>query len=63
MNAKDLDDEDCITIAGKIVEMADRVRVLDLACPGAVASWAFEMDGVRYVVKVAIDQQSKGGEL
>jgi hypothetical protein len=41
-------------IAEKVIEMADRVNVMDLACPGTEAKWAFEMDDVEYEVIVKV---------
>lgn len=49
-----VDDEDVLAIGDKILEMADRVKVMHAACPGTVASWAFEMDGQRFAVRVSV---------
>lgn len=50
----DIDEEDAIAIGLKVVEMAERVRTMHLACPGSVAKWAFEMDDTRYVVRLSV---------
>lgn len=42
-------------IGFKVVEMADRVKVLHIVIPGARASWAFEMDDIRYRVVVTVE--------
>lgn len=42
-------------IGEKIVEMADRVKVMHAAIPGAQAKWVIEMDDVRYRVVVTVD--------
>lgn len=52
----DLDDDDAQEIGERVVSMADRVRVMHTACPGVVATWRFEMDGIRYRVSVGVDQ-------
>lgn len=46
--------DDLIAIGMKVVEMADRLRVMDAACPGAKASWGFEMDGQRFELSCSI---------
>lgn len=48
----ELSSDQAYAIAGKIVEMAERVQRLDPAVPGAVAKWAFEMDDARFSVSV-----------
>jgi hypothetical protein len=40
------------SIAGKIGEMIDRVKVADKIVPGAVASWVIEVDGKRFQVAI-----------
>jgi phosphoribosyl-ATP pyrophosphohydrolase len=45
-------------IGEKIVEMADRVKVMHAAIPGAQAKWIIEMDDVRYQVLVTVDAPS-----
>lgn len=57
MAAKDgiLSSDDAMKIGLKIVEMADRVRVITAVVPKAEAAWVFEMDGVSYRVTVKKD--------
>lgn len=50
----DVSEEDLIIIGSKVVEMADRIKVMHLACPGTHASWHFEVDGQRYRVRVDV---------
>ncbi|WP_076486109.1 hypothetical protein [Rhodobacter aestuarii] len=50
----DFADQDLIDIGAKIVEMADRVRTMNMALPGALAQWHFEMDDLRYKVTVSV---------
>ena len=47
------DDEAAHSVGVKVIEMADRVAAMDEVAPGAVASWAFEIDGKRFGVTVA----------
>lgn len=47
-------DDDLIAIGTKVVEMADRLQEMNAACPGAVARWGFEMDGVRFELSCVI---------
>ena len=47
--------EDIGAIGAKIVEMADVVREAELQRAGAQARWAFEMDGIRYRVLIAVE--------
>ena len=49
-----LDDDDAIEIGRKIVEAADRLKVMHAVMPGSVAKWAFEMDGQRFNVAITI---------
>ena len=39
-------------IAGKIVEMCERVRTAHAVVPGAAATWGLELDGREYCVRV-----------
>ena len=59
-----MDEEDFVELGAKIVGMADRVRAMDMACPGAQARWHFEMDDVRYrvVLSVAGPAGQDGGD-
>ncbi|AGH57980.1 hypothetical protein RHVG_00015 [Rhodovulum phage RS1] len=50
----DIDQEDAIAIGTTIVEMADRVKTMDLVCPGTAAEWNFELDDQRFDVKVTV---------
>ncbi|WP_417423565.1 hypothetical protein [Hoeflea sp.] len=50
------DGEGAFRIGMKVIEMADRLKPVQSVCPGAVASWAFEIDEVRFKVTVAVDQ-------
>lgn len=54
------DNEAAYEIGGKVVEMADRVRVAHRVAPGAEAHWAFEMDDVRYDVRVTVAGRAAG---
>lgn len=47
--------EDAYAIASKIEEMADRVKQMHKAIPGAAATWGFEMDDTRFKVVVTVD--------
>jgi len=54
------DIEGASRIGAKIIEMADRLMPVQAVLPGAVATWAFEIDEVRFKVTVAVDE-SQGG--
>lgn len=58
----DLSVDDAFNIASKIIEMADRVRKLDAAVPGARAKWFFEVDDDRFEVNLAFAGKAKGVE-
>lgn len=47
--------EDAYAIASKIEEMADRVKQMHKAIPGAEATWGFEIDDTRFKVVVTVD--------
>lgn len=51
--------EDLAEIAARIIEMADRLKVMHQACPGAAANWAFELDGKRFKLRMTVDDQNK----
>jgi hypothetical protein len=46
--------EDAASVGFKIVEMADRLKVANACVPGARASWAMEVDDVRYAIEMRI---------
>lgn len=50
--------DDAAAIGFRIVDMADRAKVIAALAPGAQAKWRFEMDGVGYdvAVTVALDE-------
>ena len=49
-------------IGAKVIEMADRVKVVHAACPGSQAKWFFTIDDQRFevTVKVAPDRSDAG---
>ncbi|WP_126977449.1 hypothetical protein [Frigidibacter oleivorans] len=49
------DEDDASEIGWKIIEMAERLRGMNSVVPGAVAKWAFEMDGRRYKVSIVVE--------
>lgn len=57
-----LEDQD--EIASKIIEMADRVKVMHSVLPGAQATWVFELDDTEYRVVVSVNtpNASSGGD-
>lgn len=42
-------------IGFKVAEMAERVQRMHALVPGSQASWAFEMDDVRFRVRVTVE--------
>lgn len=50
--------EDQDEIASKIIEMADRVKVMHSVMPGAQATWVFELDDIEYRVVVSVNTPS-----
>ena len=46
-------------IGEKIVEMADRLKVVALACPGAKATWGLDIDGTLFQITVTMKDCSK----
>ena len=54
--------EDAYAIASKIEEMADRVKQMHKAIPGAAATWGFEMDNTRFKVVVTVDDIKASGD-
>lgn len=51
-----------LAIGEKVIEMAERVKVIHSVTPGAVASWGFEMDGVRYQLTMTVGQPKQAGQ-
>ncbi|WP_375591028.1 hypothetical protein ABWH89_11065 [Hoeflea alexandrii] len=49
-------EEDVIAVGRKVIEMAERVKRVAAACPGAKATWAFEIEDTRYSVAVSLDE-------
>lgn len=49
-----IDPEDAEEIGIKVIEMADRCKSMNSVVPGAAAEWHFEMDDMRYSVKVTV---------
>lgn len=49
-----VDFDDAARIGFKVVEMADRVRVVDKVTPGAQAKWGFEIDDIAYDVVITV---------
>lgn len=41
-------------IADKVIELADRVKVISALAPGAEASWLFELDDTRFELVVRV---------
>jgi hypothetical protein len=41
-------------IGEKIVEMADRVKVMHAALPGSQAKWVIEIDNMRFNVVISV---------
>lgn len=56
-------EEDLIILGSRVVEMADRLKVMASACPGTAASWAFEMEGQRFKLSMTLDHQEKAEKL
>lgn len=44
-------------VGKKVIEMADRVKVMHALVPGAVAKWGFEIDGTAFDVAVTVRQE------
>lgn len=51
--------EDQAEIASKIIEMADRVKVMHSVMPGAQATLVFELDDIAYRVVVSVNTTTK----
>lgn len=47
-------DEAAVRVGKKVIEMADRITDVALACPGSEAKWKFEIDGRAYQVVVTL---------
>ncbi|WP_310620149.1 hypothetical protein [Flexibacterium corallicola] len=50
---------DAEEVASKVVEAADRLKVIHSACPGAVAEWGFELDGTSFNIRLSIPQEQQ----
>ena len=50
-------EHDLDEVADKIIEMADRLKIVDLTCPGAVATWAFELDDIVFKVSMSVEKR------
>jgi hypothetical protein len=57
----DVEDEyDCEVIYAiglKVLEMAERAKVMHTVVPGAQANWRFEIDGTRFCVSLIIEEE------
>lgn len=62
MNEELLSLWDAQELGFKVVEMADRVRVMDSACPGAEAKSGFKIDGVHYELVVRVSKKQSEPE-
>lgn len=58
-----IDDEGAIAIGSKVVEMADRLKVVSAVVPGAQVTWAFELDGTRFKVTVRVDPMEDSADV
>lgn len=45
-----------LAVGQKVIEMAERLKLGEKFVKGAVAKWAFEMDGQRFEVELRLDQ-------
>jgi len=50
-----------LNVGRKVLEMADRLKVAHAVCPGAVASWGFTVDGVRYALTMRVAPAEAAG--
>ena len=55
-----VDPSDAMAIGYKVVEMAERLILMNKFRPGAKASWAFDMDGLRFDVAVTASATEAG---
>ncbi|MEA3264140.1 MAG: hypothetical protein U9R07_11735 [Pseudomonadota bacterium] len=55
------DPDDEAVIGQKVLEMADQLKVAHAVCPGAVASWGFHVDGVRYALQMRVAPAEPAG--
>lgn len=51
------DREDIYAIGLKVLEMAERAKVMHTVVPGAQADWRFEIDGTRFRVSLIIEDE------
>ena len=49
-------------LGGHIIEMAERVRIVHQAEPGAIATYSFEMDGETYAVTLRVADKNGAGK-
>lgn len=47
---------DLMQLGETLIEMADRVSTAHVCCPGAQASYGFEIDDVRFKVVVTVEE-------
>jgi hypothetical protein len=52
--------DDVMRVGYKVIEMAERVRRMDKAVPGAIAAWGFEMDEDHFEVRVLFKEPRDG---
>lgn len=45
-------------IGEKVIEMADRLKPADKIVPGTVATYAFELDGTEFEIKMTVKRQA-----
>lgn len=56
----DDDDDDLRAVGAKVLEMAERAKVMDLVSPGARARSRFEVDGVSYLLTPTVERKESG---
>jgi hypothetical protein len=47
-------DDAAAMLGDKVIEMADRLRPVDRAAPGSIATYVFEMDGVTFELELRV---------
>lgn len=53
-----VDREGAIAVGYKVIEMADRLKAVVGAVPGAQAKWFFEIDDCRFKVVLTVAEES-----
>jgi hypothetical protein len=53
------DDDAAYRVGAKVIEMAERLKDVAAAIPGARATWNFEIDDVRFHVAVTVAEPAK----